>query len=90
MRTSMQQGPNEVQAEIVRRMMAADGRLFRVAGGRWTCEGVGTDSTGEPRWHVPTQTVRLMEARGWIARANKHPQEWRDDRVLTLEGRAIV
>ncbi|HLC21241.1 MAG TPA: hypothetical protein VJM10_03930 [Candidatus Methylomirabilis sp.] len=39
-------------------------------------------STGYARGWVDIQTLRAMEKRGWIKRAGKYPEEWRDDRVL--------
>jgi hypothetical protein len=90
MRASIRQAPNDIQAEALRLMAHGDGRIFRVRGGQWTCAGVGSDSNGDPKWSVPTQTIRMMEARGWVTRANKYPQEWRDERLITIEARAMV
>lgn len=90
--------PTPTQLEALRRMAASpDRRLIPLRGGFWTCRGIPTHTVGigpgsftAPDWSVTVQTMRAMEQRGWIARANVHAEDWRDERALTDAGLAYV
>jgi hypothetical protein len=82
--------------------MVADpaGRIRRLQGGFWTTPSTPVGKHVEqsryyaphdvPEWHTGALTIRAMEARGWLQRANVHPEEWRDERELTEAGRAVA
>jgi hypothetical protein len=89
--------PTPTQLDGLQHM--ADGKaLYRVKGGFWTVDPVTSyDTFGIPKgedgntiWYVPTRTMEAMEKRGWVARANKYPEVWKDDRVITEAGLAAI
>lgn len=41
-------------------------------------------------WHTAVQTVRSLEKKGWVQRAHRYAEEWRDDREITAEGRTVA
>lgn len=93
--------PSAEQLATLRRMSQDPaGRLIRLSGGFWTTpstpiKGKSTGSrfyapTDIPEWNTTVQTVRAMEKRGWVRRTNTHAEEWRDEREMTDEGRALV
>ncbi len=83
--------PSIAQASLLRVVAAAqDKTIIRWPGGYWTTERPGIivrakGHWGTPKVHFGTNTVRACEARGWLARAGKYPEEWKDNRVLTEE-----
>jgi hypothetical protein len=89
--------PSGEQIKVLQKMVT-NGRLFRMPGGFWTVTGVQNtfqklDHGGtylSPEWSTGTVTVRAMEKRGWIQRANVHPEDWRDEREVTEAGRAVL
>jgi hypothetical protein len=76
-----------------------DGRpIFRFPGGFWIVEeptsknvwGAPLDAEGNSVWSTGIQTIRAMETRGLLQRTNKWPEEWRDERVITDQGKAAL
>jgi len=84
--------PSTTQIEVLREMSRsyAEGRVHREEGGFWTIDGMTRNVRGVPDWWVTLQTIRAMESNGWVRRRNVHPEEWRDERELTDEGRALA
>ena len=77
----------EAQVDILQRIEAGGGTLHCRRGGYWTCQGVTLDPNDVPVWYIGSHTVRAMEAQGLLQRTQRYPEEWRDDRKVTLEGR---
>jgi hypothetical protein len=78
------------QLEVLRRMAAEDGEIRRVPGGYWISGHPGVKNEPPPS-HVKScdiRTVRALERQGFIKRKRIFPEEWRDTRSLTEEGRA--
>lgn len=82
--------------EALVRMREHGERIERRPGGFWCPpdtkpEGaqVGTKRPA-PEWWCPVNTVAALERRGLVERANKHREAWKDDRILTPEGRAVA
>jgi hypothetical protein len=93
--------PSAEQAGVLRKLVDdPEHRLVRQQGGFWTTRSTATSHhvpTGRyyeahdvPAWWTGTLTVRAMEKRGWLARANVTDKEWADERELTDEGRAAL
>lgn len=92
--------PSATQLDALRHMASSpDGRLIGLRGGFWTTRDTPTktvrrpDRDGDyvqPTWSVITLTMRALERKGWIVRANVWPEAWRDERVLTDAGRALL
>jgi hypothetical protein len=82
--------PSVIQYVMLLRMADACGRIFREPGGFWTVGGVARTERRTPVYYVAVGTIRSAEASGFIQRAFVHPEEWRDERVLTPAGEAIV
>jgi hypothetical protein len=81
------------QAEVLRRLSTGAGRLIRIHGGFWTTPEMPMKPDRKekvPQWWTSVQTVRAMERKGWLDRANRLPEEWKDDRVLTEAGRELL
>jgi hypothetical protein len=81
------------QAEVLRRLGAGSGRLIRIHGGFWSTPETPMKPDRKekvPQWWTSVQTIRAMERKGWLARAGKLPEEWKDDRVLTDAGKALA
>jgi hypothetical protein len=93
-RSSLVKKPTVSQYVLLRRMLGADRRAFRLPGGFWTVEGVAVSQksgVGQvPDWSASTSTVMSAERAGFIARAMKWPEAWRDERVLTPAGEAAA
>jgi hypothetical protein len=88
--------PSPEQIETLRAMAEhSTGRIERVPGGWWAIPGysmvdrlgVGSSPSG---WSTAVQTIRALERRGWVQRAHRYTEEWKDDRELTVEGRAVA
>ena len=83
--------PSPTQRETLRRLAASESqRLERRQGGFWCLPETAERESGAcgpvPEWSITVQTVRAMERAGWLARANRWPDEWRDARALTEAG----
>jgi hypothetical protein len=76
---------SRAQAAVARRLEEdRDGLLLPRGPGYWSTSAAGTG------WFTTVQTVRAMEARGWLERVLLHPEERRDPRRLTEAGRAAA
>lgn len=85
--------PTPTQLEVLRRMEANDKTIRRVPGGFWiTADAVLTPREGyaAPDKWCDIRTVRAMEKQEWVERTGTHPEEWRDERRLTVKGRALA
>ena len=97
LKTAAATKPSATQLEALEHM-AGGKPLYRYPGGFWTTEpivskdtfGIPKDEKGETIWYVPAGTMNAMEKRGWIVRANKYPEPWKDDRVITDAGLLYV
>lgn len=89
MRGSINQTPDPIETEVLRKMVASDGLIQSFEYGRWS---TSTEPMigGRPVWGVSLRTIRVMEAKGWLARTKTHPEEWKDTRKITSEGRAAL
>lgn len=84
-------GPSATQLKAL--LMANQGDnpcLYRKDGGFWLGCATPSHNTGVPVEYVDIQTVRACERRGWLTRKHQHREEWRDERVLTDAGRALI
>ena len=91
----MRSKPSTEQIETLRRMRQdPTGRLVRLPGGFWSTPSTPRARNDRgydvPEWSTAVQTVRAMEARGWVARTNAHAEDWRDDREITDAGRLLA
>ncbi len=88
----MSKKPSPTQQDTLNEMAKfhAEGRIHRLNGGFWTTLGMTFNGRGVPDWSVTIPTIRAMEQRGWLQRRNVHAEEWRDERELTNEGRALA
>lgn len=89
--------PTEAQRDVLRNMAEHGGRIERWPGGFWTTPGMRYDLARHrgdeyhsPHWSTTVHTVNAMERKGWLRRAGRFAEEWRDDRELTDEGRALA
>jgi hypothetical protein len=94
--------PSEAQRAVLQKLLEdPQHRLKRLRGGFWTTPS--TPMTGPvlspgrfdnggptPAWYTTMHTVRAMESRGWIRRANANVEDWKDERELTDVGRAVA
>lgn len=89
--------PSPTQLQTLERMK--DGQpIHRLPGGFWIVgEAASADAWGVPLDaedkripSVSVNTIRSLEGQGLIKRTMKFPQEWRDERVITDEGRQIL
>ncbi len=92
----MAKPPSPTQLDVLQHVAAdPEGRLYRMPGGFWTTRAtpMKEHSADVPAWSVGWQTIRAMEARGWLQRANVYPEArdgWRDERELTEAGRTLA
>jgi hypothetical protein len=76
------------QIDVLRRMGAGSGAIARLPGGFWaTPETPLREAGGVPEWSVTIPTIRALERLHLLARAREFPEEWRDTRRLTPDGR---
>lgn len=83
--------PSPTQVEMLK-LMRTDGPLRRLAGGFWVAGVRELNYNGAPvdsPW-CDVRTVRAMEKRGWVERSGAFTEEWRDSRLLTDAGRAVI
>ena len=88
--------PSPTQLDVLAQLRKAGTKLVRWPGGFWTYDGCPSrtdliDFGNEvPEWYTTLQTIRAMERRGWLVRTQVHPEEWRDERTVTIEGLKLV
>lgn len=82
------QPPTPTQIDALDRIVASGGaQLEYRAGGYWTLVGCPERPGGAPEWWITWQTVRAMEARGWLARVGCGAESWpRRNRAITELG----
>jgi hypothetical protein len=75
------------QAEAARRILAsADGLIRPVPGGRWMTERAWRRGL----WATQFNTVRAMQAHGWLERCRLRTEPWLDPRRLTEAGKEAL
>jgi len=71
------------QQRVVECVKAHGGELIRLPGGFWTAPHTPVcRASGAPEWFTTVQTVRALEKKGVLVRANVFKEEWRDTRRL--------
>jgi len=89
----------QAQLDALRIATNKSGRLYRWPGGYWLPERGPTtaahheanrDARPEDRPYTTIHTVRALESRGLLARANEYPDEYRDTRLVTEAGWAAA
>jgi len=78
---------SSTQIDVLRRMGASSGTIARLPGGFWATPETPLREAGCPEWSVTISTIRALERLHLLARAREFPEEWRDTRRLTLDGR---
>ena len=85
--TAMNMKPSKPQLNVLR-MIERGEVLQRWDGGFWTTDTKVKNMV--PSWWTTVRTIKAMENRGWIIRLNKFMESWRDHRVITKEGLAVL
>lgn len=79
----------KAQAETARRIQASPDGLIYYMGGPW--KTLVPDPPGDPEWTTTAQSIRRMQAAGWLEPSGLHPDEpWADPRRLTAAGRGAL
>lgn len=76
---------SRAQREVMAKLATAQPPVLqRWPGGFWTTPGIATEANrpGVPVWWTGIATVRALETLGLLVRAERHLEEWRDDRRL--------
>ena len=75
------------QIEVLQRMGEGSGAIIRLPGGFWATPETKVRANGVPEWSGTIPTIRALERLHLLARAGEFPEEWRDTRRLTPDGR---
>jgi hypothetical protein len=76
------------QIDVLRHMRDGSGVIVRFPGGFWiTPETPIKETHNVPEWSVTIPTIRALERLHLLERNHEFPEEWRDPRRLTPDGR---